>query len=115
MEEQFGERLNEYSNIVGEHFLRGEDWERAYVYLNQAGDNAIRLYAHAEARDHFTNSLKALDHLEDTEINLRRRVDTIIRLTVSSWLTDPADVLLERLNKAERLIAINVRFSRAVT
>lgn len=105
MEEQFGERLNEYSNIVGEHFLRGEDWERAYVYLNQAGDNAIQLYAHAEAREHFTNSLKALDHLEDTEINLRRRVDTIIRLTVSSWLTDPADVLLERLNKAERLIA----------
>jgi class 3 adenylate cyclase/tetratricopeptide (TPR) repeat protein len=105
MEEQFGERLNEYSNIVGEHFLRGEDWERAYVYLNQAGDNAIQLYAHTEARAHFTDSLKALDHLEDTEINLRRRVDTIIKLTVSSWLTDPADVLLERLNKAERLIA----------
>jgi len=105
MEEQFGERLNEYSNIVGEHFLRGEDWERAYVYLNQAGDNAIQLYAHTEARSHFTDSLKALDHLEDTEINLRRRVDTIIKLTVSSWLTDPADVLLKRLNKAERLIA----------
>jgi len=105
MEEQFGDRLNEYSNIVGEHFLRGEDWERAYVYLNQAGDSAIRLYANTEAREHFTNCLKALDNLEDTAINLRRRIDTIIRLTVSSWLTDPADVLLERLNKAERLIA----------
>jgi len=105
MEEQFAERLNEYSNIVGDHFLRGEAWERAYVYLNRAGEAAIRLYAHAEARTHFTNSLKALDHLEDTEQNLRRRIDTIIRLTVSSWLTDPADVLLERLNKAERLIA----------
>jgi len=104
MEEQFGDRLNEYSNIVGEHFLRGEAWERAYDYLNQAGDNAIRLYAHAEARDHFTNALKALDHMEDTEINLKRRVDSIIRLTVSSWLTDPAEVLLKRLNKAERLI-----------
>jgi len=105
MEEQFAERINEYSNIVGEHFLRGEDWERAYVYLNRAGEAAIRLYAHAEARTHFTNALKALDHLEDTESNVRRQVDTIIRLTVSSWLTDPADVLLERLDKAQRLIA----------
>ena len=105
MEEQFGERINEYSNIVGEHFLRGEDWERAYIYLNRAGETAIRLYAHAEARTNFTNALKALDQLNDTESNIRRRVDTIIRLTVSSWLTDPADVLLERLNQAERLIA----------
>ncbi|MCP4630354.1 MAG: AAA family ATPase [bacterium] len=105
MEEQFGERINDYSNIVGEHFLRGEDWERAYDYLNRAGEAAIRLYANAEARTHFANSLKALDNLEDSEKNVGRRVDTIIRLTVSSWLTDPADVLLERLNQAERLIA----------
>jgi class 3 adenylate cyclase/tetratricopeptide (TPR) repeat protein len=105
MEEQFGDRLSEYSNIVGEHFLRGEDWERAYVHLSRAGDNALRLYAHSEARTHLRNSLKALENLQHTEKNVRRRVDTIIRLTVSSWLTDPADVLLERLNQAERLIA----------
>lgn len=104
MEEQFAERVNEYSNIIGEHFLRGEDWQRAYRYLSRAGDAAIRLYAHAEARTHFTNSLKALDHLEVTEENGRKRVDTTIKLTVASWLTDPADVLLKRLNGAERLI-----------
>jgi class 3 adenylate cyclase/tetratricopeptide (TPR) repeat protein len=104
MEKHFAERLNEYSNIIGEHFLRGEDWERAYAYLTRAGDAAIRLYAHAEARTHFTNSLKALEHMEDTEKNVRRQVDTIIKLTVSSWLTDPADVLLRRLDEAERLL-----------
>jgi len=105
MEEHFGERLNEYSNIIGEHFLRGEDWERAYVHLNRAGDTAIRLYAHAEARTHFTNCLQALEHMEDTEKKVRRQVDAIIKLTVSSWLTNPADVLLKRLNEAERLLA----------
>ena len=105
MEKQFGERLNEYSNIIGEHFLRGEDWENAYGYLSRAGEAAIRLYAHAEARTHFNNSLKALDNLEDSEKNVRRRIDTIIRLTMSSWLTDPAEILLERLSQAERLIA----------
>jgi class 3 adenylate cyclase/tetratricopeptide (TPR) repeat protein len=104
MEEQFAERLNEFSNIIGEHFLRGEDWQRAYKYLNRAGDNAIRLYAHAEARAHFRNSLKALAHLEATEENARQKVDTTIKLTVASWLTDPADVLLQRLDEVERLI-----------
>ncbi len=104
MVEQFAERVNEYSNIIGEHFLRGEDWQRAYKYLDLAGDAALRLYAHAEARAHFTKSLKALAHLETTGGNARQRVDTIIKLTVASWLTDPADVLLERLDEAERLI-----------
>ncbi len=104
METHFAERLNEYSNIIGEHFMRGEDWEKAYHYLNQAGDAAIRLYAHFEARAHFTKSLNALDHMEDTKENQRRRGDTIINLTVSSWLTDRADVSIERLEKAENLI-----------
>jgi predicted ATPase len=104
MEAHFGERLNEYSNIIGEHFMRGEDWEKAYHYLNQAGDAAIRLYAHSEARAHFTKSLNALSHMEDTKENQRRRVDTIINLTVSSWLTDRADVSIERLDMAEDLI-----------
>jgi class 3 adenylate cyclase/tetratricopeptide (TPR) repeat protein len=104
MEAHFGERLNEYSNIIGEHFMRGEDWGKAYHYLNQAGDAAIRLYAHSEARAHFTKSLNALSHMEDTKENQRRRVDTIINLTVSSWLTDRADVSIERLDMAEDLI-----------
>ena len=106
MEAHFSERLNEYSNIIGEHFLRGEDWEKAYHYLNQAGDAAIRLYAHSEARAHFTKSLNALDHMENTIENQRRRIDTIINLTVSSWLTDRADVSIDRLEKAEGLIRL---------
>ena len=85
MEAHFAERLNEYSNIIGEHFMRGEDWEKAYHYLNQAGDAAIRLYAHFEARAHFTKSLNALDHMEDTKENQRRRGDTIIRFYLSLW------------------------------
>ena len=84
--------------------MRGEDWQRAYQYLSRAGDAAIGLYAHAEARTHFTNSLKALVHLKDTAENTRRKIDSVIKLTVASWLTDPADVLLKRLNEAEELI-----------
>ncbi len=105
MEQNFTDRIDENSNIIGEHFLRGEDWERAYTYLNIAGNKAIGLYALAEARTHFTNAIKALDSLEQSPENSRRRVDTIIKLTVSSWLADSAEVLLNRLNEAAGIIA----------
>jgi class 3 adenylate cyclase/tetratricopeptide (TPR) repeat protein len=104
MVRHFADRLNEYSNIIGEHFLRAEDWEHAYVYLNMAGENAIRLYALAEAKTHFNKAIKALDHLEDAQENRRRRVDTIIKLTISSWLADSAEVLLKRLDEAAKLV-----------
>jgi class 3 adenylate cyclase/tetratricopeptide (TPR) repeat protein/ribosomal protein L40E len=104
METHFAERLTEYSNIIGEHLMRGENWEKAFAYLEKAGDAAIRLYAHAEARTHFSKALNALDHMEKSEANDRRRVDTIIKLTVSSWLKDPAEDLLKRLDNAEQLI-----------
>ncbi|UCD82405.1 MAG: AAA family ATPase [Desulfobacterales bacterium] len=104
MEQHFADRLNEYSNIIGEHFLRAEDWERAFVYLNMAGDNAIRLYALAEAKTHFNKAIKALDHLGDGEKHRRLRVDTIIKLTISSWLADSAEALLRRLDEAEKLV-----------
>ena len=35
MQDTYGERVNEYSGIISEHFLRGEDWEKAFVYLNK--------------------------------------------------------------------------------
>jgi class 3 adenylate cyclase/tetratricopeptide (TPR) repeat protein len=104
MEKHFADRLNEHSNIIGEHFLRAEDWERAYIYLHMAGENAIRLYALAEAKSHCNKAIKALDHLEDSRENRRRRVDTIIRLTISSWLADPAEALFKRLDEAAKLV-----------
>jgi predicted ATPase len=105
MEENFSERLGEYSNIIGEHFLRGEDWERAYAYLFQAGENAIRLYAMAEAKTHFNKAIKALDQMPDSRQKKRRRVDSIIKLTLSSWLADSADVLLSRLDEAAKIMS----------
>jgi tetratricopeptide (TPR) repeat protein len=103
MESIFSGRVAEYTSIVGEHFLRGEAWEQAFYYLDRAGDAAARMFAHAEARMHFTRALKALEHLEDTEDNRRRHLDTIIKQTRSSWLSDLPEQNLKRLTEAERL------------
>ena len=111
MEFIFSERLSELSSIIGGHFLRGEKWERAFFYLDKAGDAAARLFAHAEARVHFAHALNALSHLEDTEDNRRKRVDTIVKQTISSWRADSPEQNLKRLAKAEQL-AFEQRLSK---
>ena len=103
MESIFSERLSEFSSIIGGHFLQGERWERAFYFLDKAGDAAARLFAHAEARVHFAHALKALSHLENTEDNRRQRVDTIIKQTISSWRADSPEQNLKRLSEAEKL------------
>jgi len=104
MEEIFADRLSEFSSTIAEHFLRGEVWERALYYLDKAGDAAARLFAHTEARVHFARALEVLEQLEDTEDNRRRRADTTIKLTLSSWRASPPEQSLKRLAEAEQLV-----------
>ena len=60
MEELFGDRLDEHAALLAYHFLQAEDYDRAFSYLVQAGQNAARLYANTEAIDQYSQAL-ALD------------------------------------------------------
>ena len=104
MEAIFAERLGEFYNIVGDHFLHGEMWERAADYLIKAGDAAARLYAHAEARIHYIRALEALSHLPNTTDNSRQRIDSTIKLVSVSFVADPPDKNLARMAEAEQLL-----------
>src|SRR5208282_725154 len=79
IEELFSDRIAEFSTVIGEHFLRGEAWERASEYLIRAGDTAARLFAVAEARLHYARALDALAHLPPTENNRKSKVDTLMK------------------------------------
>jgi len=103
MEQVFADRITEYSSIIAEHFLRGEDWEHAFFYLDKAGDSAAGLFSYDEARLHYARALNTLDELEDSEDNRRRQVDTIIKLTLTSWRAISAEQSLKRLSTAEKL------------
>jgi class 3 adenylate cyclase/tetratricopeptide (TPR) repeat protein len=103
MENLFGARLSEYEGIIAEHFLRAEVWDRAADYLLRAGDESIRLHAHAEARLHYAKGMEALGHLPDTTENQRRRVDTIVKQAAVSYIAEAPEVNLERLGKGEQI------------
>jgi len=103
MESTYPHRLTELSSIIGQHFMRAEDWKRAFYYLDRAGEAAAGLFAHPEARIHYAKALEALQQLDPTEENRALRVDTIIKHTSSSWRATPPDETLNLLSSAENL------------
>jgi tetratricopeptide (TPR) repeat protein len=104
IEELFSDRIAEFFTVIGEHFLRGEAWERASEYLIRAGDTAVRLFATPEARLHYARALDALAHLPATENNHRSRVDTVIKQVSVSWASDSPEQNMARMSEAERLV-----------
>jgi tetratricopeptide (TPR) repeat protein len=49
------------------HFELGGDLSRAIQYLIQAGDNAIKLYANAEAERHYSQAIGLVEKLPEQE------------------------------------------------
>jgi class 3 adenylate cyclase len=54
-----GERLAEQVERLAHHALRGELWDKALVYFQQAGERAIARSAHREAMGYFEQGLSA--------------------------------------------------------
>ena len=102
-ESLLGDRLSEFQSVVAEHFLRAEAWAKAADHLLLAGDEATRLYAHADARLQYEKALDALSRLSDTVENRRRRVDTIAKRVAVSYIAERPDLNLARLTEAEAL------------
>jgi DNA-binding winged helix-turn-helix (wHTH) protein/predicted ATPase len=65
-EAAYGTRAGEIAAALAVHFEQGRDYQRAVQYLQQAGENAIRLSAHQEAIHHLTKGLELLKTLPDT-------------------------------------------------
>ncbi|HEX6383488.1 MAG TPA: hypothetical protein VF177_02355, partial [Anaerolineae bacterium] len=58
MEALFPERLEEEAHNLAYHFYEARDFERALKYYTVAGDAATRLYANAEAIEHYGRALE---------------------------------------------------------
>jgi class 3 adenylate cyclase/tetratricopeptide (TPR) repeat protein len=73
------ERVVEQAERLAHHALRGELWEKAVVYLRQAGLRAMARAANREAVAHLEQALGALRRLpeirETTELTIDIRID----------------------------------------
>jgi class 3 adenylate cyclase/predicted ATPase len=69
IEELHGGRLGEQMELLAHHAVKGEVWDKAVVYLREAGTKAFVRSAYADAVSHFD---RALGILETLPVNAQR-------------------------------------------
>jgi adenylate cyclase len=65
IEQLYADRLGEQMELLSHHAVRGEAWERAVVYLREAGAKAFRRSANADAVSYFTKGLEIVERLPE--------------------------------------------------
>ena len=65
IEQLYGDRLGEQMEILAHHAVRGEAWDKAVVYLREAGTKAFRRSANSDAVSYFTRGLEIVETLPD--------------------------------------------------
>jgi class 3 adenylate cyclase/tetratricopeptide (TPR) repeat protein len=99
----YGDRLNEQVERLAHHAVRGEIWEKAVVYLRQAGAKAAGRWANREALAYFKQALATLAHLPESRETIERAVDLRFDLRIAlHWLGEFGQIL-DHLDKAEAL------------
>src|SRR5207244_864583 len=100
-----GDRLAEQVERLAHHALRGEVWDKALAYCQQAGEKAMDRSAHREAVGSFEQALRALPHLPEQRDTREQAVD--LRLALRTALLPSGDLgrILASLREAEALAA----------
>jgi class 3 adenylate cyclase len=102
LDQRVGDRRKEYATLLAYHYQRAEEWAKTAEFAEAAGDRAVSLFAHREAKDAYIQALDALAHLPADEEVRRRQVDVTLKLgRASSYL--PSEDVHDRLQHARKL------------
>ncbi|MGH7962841.1 MAG: ATP-binding protein, partial [Candidatus Binatia bacterium] len=74
LEEQYGSRTGELAAELAMHFEKGQNYQRAVHYLQQAGEKAVQRHAYREAIAHLTKGLELLKVLPDAPERARQEL-----------------------------------------
>lgn len=83
----YGERAGEIAAALAMHFERGRDFSRAVKYYQQAGENALRRYAHQEAIAHFDTGLTLLRTFPETPEHDQHELQLLLPLGTTFYMT----------------------------
>jgi predicted ATPase len=101
LEALMGDRVAEQVERLAHHALRGEVWDKALAYCQQAGEKAVARSAYGEAVGSFEQALSVLPHLPETRDTREQAID--LRLALRSALNPLGDLgrILALLCEAE--------------
>jgi class 3 adenylate cyclase/tetratricopeptide (TPR) repeat protein len=97
------ERIAEQSERLAHHALHGELWEKAVVYLREAGIRAAARGAHREAVHYLEQALGTLHHLPETRGRTELAIDIRIEIRHALLPLGDWDRMGDHLQAAEVL------------
>ena len=80
LETAYGAQAGAIAAELAEHFVRGQDTQRAVQYLHRAAENALHRWAQVEAINHLTRGLELLTTRPETPERLQHELDLLVLL-----------------------------------
>jgi len=76
LEEAYGQKIEEVMPLLAHHYYYAQNWEPAFFYSVEAGDNARKVYANQEALAHYDRALEVFDKMVEAGMlpELTRRI-----------------------------------------
>src|SRR5207249_1183299 len=99
----YADRITEHVELLAHHCFEGEMWEKAALYLRQAGAKAARRSANREAVPHLERALVALGHLPVSRDGIEQAIDVRFELRRAFLALGEYRPMLEHLRHAEVL------------
>jgi class 3 adenylate cyclase/tetratricopeptide (TPR) repeat protein len=103
IEEHFPERLDEFTERLADHALRGETWGKAAAYCHKAGERANVRSAHGAATVFFERALDAAGRLPDRPDAVRQAIEIRLGLRVALAAAGDLERVRGLLQEAEAL------------
>ena len=103
IERSYPDRLSEHVERLAHHAARGQLWERAITYLQQAGVKAVTRAGYRQAATCFEQALTALDHLPEGVSTVKCAVELRLDLKGALFPLGEFARIFEYLRGAERL------------
>ena len=103
IERVYAARLEEQTERLSYHATRGERWERALAYAEQAGEKAMARSTYREAADAFEQALHAANQLLTSEELRRRSIDLRLMLATAVGGLSEHERALDHVREAEAL------------
>ncbi|HEV8310670.1 MAG TPA: sigma 54-interacting transcriptional regulator [Methylomirabilota bacterium] len=96
-------RLSEHIERLAHHALRAEAWDKAVVYLRQAGAKAVARSAHREAAVYFEQALESLKRLPAGQPATEQAIDLRLDLRTALLPLGEFGRIYDALREAEGL------------
>jgi len=103
LETLFPDRMAEQVDRLAHHAFQGEVWEKAVIYLRQAGAKALDRSVYREAVSSFEQALAALHRLPDTRQKIKREIDLRLDLRQSLFPLNELATVWRYLQEAEEM------------